>query len=65
MPHHGEEIRLPGHIVDSLSLARVLDTNMDLGGDYTILDLVVGKQVADTSTARMRMGTPNRIPREG
>ena len=55
MAHHGEEILLSGHIIDSATLARVLDTIMDLGGDYAILDLVVGKQMADKSSARIRV----------
>ena len=55
MPHFGEEIRLSGHILDSVTLPRVLDSIMDLGGDYSILELAVGKQMADTSTARIRI----------
>lgn len=55
MSQHGEEIRLSGHIIDSLTLPRILDTIMDLGGDYAVLELIVGKQKNDTSSARIRI----------
>ena len=55
MSRPGEEIRLSGHIIDSVTLPRVLDAIMDLGGDYNILELTVGKHKEDTSTARIRV----------
>lgn len=55
MSNFGEEIRLSGHIIDSLTLPRVLDAIMDRGGDYVVLELAVGKQARDTSTARVQV----------
>ncbi len=50
-----EEVVLTGHVIDSLTLPRVLDAIMDAGGDYAMLELVVGKQKSDTSRARVRI----------
>jgi lysine-ketoglutarate reductase/saccharopine dehydrogenase-like protein (TIGR00300 family) len=55
MPHPGEDLRLSGHIIDSLTLPRVLDTIMDLGGDYAVLELEMGKHKDDPSSARIRV----------
>ncbi len=48
-----QEVELEGHIIDSLILPKVLDTIMDLGGDFEILDIKVGKRKTDTSYARI------------
>jgi hypothetical protein len=50
-----EEIRLEGHVIDSLTLPRVLDTVMDLGGDYAIVEFEIGKNKEDHSRARIRI----------
>ena len=50
-----EEVLLTGHIIDSLTLPRVLDAIMDAGGDYSVLELSVGKQKDDSSHARVRI----------
>ncbi len=50
-----QKILLKGHIIDSLSLPRTLDTIMDHGGDFEIEELIVGKLKTDTSTARIRI----------
>lgn len=48
-----KEIELEGHIIDSLILPRVLDTIMDMDGDFEILELRVGKRTTDTSYCRI------------
>lgn len=48
-----EEIELKGHIIDSLILPRILDTIMDMGGSFEILQLNVGKTKVDESYARI------------
>ncbi len=48
-----EEIQLRGHIIDSLILPRVLDTIMNMQGDFEILELDVGKTKVDKSFCRI------------
>ncbi|MGH2541268.1 MAG: TIGR00300 family protein, partial [Ardenticatenaceae bacterium] len=50
-----EEIVLRGHIIDSLILPRVFDTVMDLGGDFNVQEIRVGKHKADPSFARLQV----------
>ena len=50
-----EEITLSGHIIDSLILPRVFDTVMDLGGDFDVLKIEVGKHKRERSWARLRI----------
>lgn len=49
------EIKLSGHIIDSLILPKTLDLIMDMGGDFEILDVHVGKHKKDVSHARIRV----------
>ncbi len=48
-----EEIELRGHIIDSLILPKILDTIMDMGGNFEILQLDVGKTKVDESYAKI------------
>ncbi len=48
-----ETIEVSGHIVDSLILAKILDTVLEAGADYEMLDVSIGKTNKDTSTARI------------
>lgn len=50
-----QEITVRGHIIDSLTLPKILDTIMDLEGTFEILDLKVGKRKTDPSIARLRV----------
>jgi lysine-ketoglutarate reductase/saccharopine dehydrogenase-like protein (TIGR00300 family) len=50
-----EDVRLEGHIIDSLTLPQVLDDILALGGDYRILDFQIGHTPDDTSTAVVRV----------
>ncbi len=50
-----EVVRLDGHVVDSLVLAKVLDAVLDAGAGYEILDLDVGTTALDESHVRMRV----------
>ena len=63
-----EDVRLEGHIIDSLTLPQVLDDILALGGDYRILDFQIGHTPDDTSTAVLRVqgrdaGAPRRPAR--
>ncbi len=48
-----ETIEVTGHIVDSLLLAKILDSILDAGCDYEMVDVRVGKTSLDASSARI------------
>ncbi len=48
-------VELNGHIIDSLTLARVLDGIQTRGGEFEIEQMIVGKTSADESSARIRV----------
>jgi lysine-ketoglutarate reductase/saccharopine dehydrogenase-like protein (TIGR00300 family) len=50
-----ELIELEGHIVDSLTLAKVLDVILGAGADYRILEFEVGRTTVDASRARIEL----------
>jgi lysine-ketoglutarate reductase/saccharopine dehydrogenase-like protein (TIGR00300 family) len=50
-----EIVELEGHIIDSLTLAKVLDVILAAGADYRMLDVDVGRTNADISTARVEV----------
>lgn len=50
-----EEIVLEGHIIDSWVLPRVFDTIMDLGGEFEVTEMRVGRHKGETSFARMHV----------
>ncbi len=56
---HSEEIELRGHIIDSWVLPRVFDAVMDLGGEFEVLEIQVGKRKDETSHARLRVVAPS------
>jgi lysine-ketoglutarate reductase/saccharopine dehydrogenase-like protein (TIGR00300 family) len=48
-----ETIEVTGHIVDSLLLAKILDSILDAGCDYEIAEFEIGKTSLDSSRARI------------
>src|SRR5437764_121546 len=50
-----ETVHLDGHIVDSLTLSKVLDLILRDGGQYRITDFKVGATRADISHATIRV----------
>lgn len=50
-----ETIELDGHIVDSLTLAKILDLILDAGADYRIDEFEIGKTNLDPSHARIEI----------
>jgi len=50
-----ETIEVAGHIVDSLILAKILDTILDAGCDYEIVEFTIGKTSVDSSRARIEV----------
>ena len=55
-----QKIKLSGHIIDSFTIQKVMDTIIDQGGDYEIEELNVGKHNTDISTARIRIETDDK-----
>ncbi|MDO5850395.1 MAG: TIGR00300 family protein [Methanobacteriaceae archaeon] len=47
------EIKLSGHLIDSLTLPKTMDIIMDNGGDFDILEFDIGKRKSDISTAKI------------
>lgn len=54
-----EDVRLEGHIIDSLLLPRVLDHILERGGEYRILRFIVGREKNDPSVALIRVTAPD------
>lgn len=50
-----EEITLEGHIIDSGILSKVWGTVMDLGGEFDLQEIRVGRHKTETSFARMKI----------
>lgn len=48
-----EIVELEGHLIDSLTLAKVLDQILGSGADYEVLDIEVGRTALDWSRARL------------
>ncbi|HEU0068470.1 MAG TPA: TIGR00300 family protein, partial [Nitrospiraceae bacterium] len=53
MTHDQEIVLLQGHIIDSLILAKVLDTILMMGGTFDIQDMQIGKTREEPSRARI------------
>jgi lysine-ketoglutarate reductase/saccharopine dehydrogenase-like protein (TIGR00300 family) len=47
------EVELQGHIIDSLTLTRVLDKIMDLDGEFEIITFRIGEHKSDPSYVRL------------
>lgn len=54
-----EEITLEGHIIDSGILSKVWGTVMDLGGEFDLQEIRVGRRKNETSFARMKVSAPS------
>lgn len=52
---HTREVKLSGHIIDSLILPKALDLIMDMAGDFKILEFEVGKLKGDISHAKIQV----------
>src|SRR5688572_17865009 len=50
-----EVVDLEGHIIDSLTLAKVMDVILAAGAEYQLLDVEIGRTNTDTSRARLEV----------
>jgi hypothetical protein len=56
-----EIVQLEGHLIDSLTLAKVLDQIVGSGADYEMLEIEVGRTALDTSRARLRVTAADEV----
>ncbi len=52
---HTARLILTGHIIDSMILPSVMDLVMDLGGNFNVEELIVGKHKTDPSFCRLEV----------
>ncbi|CAE6499279.1 MAG: TIGR00300 family protein [Candidatus Nitrosotenuis sp.] len=52
---YSSEIEVSGHLIDSMILTKIFDVVMDLGGEFEVLDIKVGKKKKDSSYARLQI----------
>lgn len=52
---YSQEIEVSGHLVDSMILTRILDTIMDMHGEFEFLNFKIGKRKNDVSKAVLRV----------
>ena len=50
-----EDVRIEGHLIDSLMVPQIMDDIMDLEGEFEILSFDVGRTKTDISTAVFRI----------
>ena len=50
-----EDVRIEGHLIDSLVVSQVMDNIMDMEGDFEVLSFDVGRTKTDPSVAVMRI----------
>ena len=53
MGNYEKEIEVRGHLVDSSILTRIFDKVMDMKGDFTVEEFIIGKKKEDHSYARL------------
>lgn len=54
-----EHVDLRGHIIDSLTLPKVLDEIMNHGGSFVIQEMKIGQRPEDPSHARIEVSAPS------
>jgi hypothetical protein len=54
-----ETIELRGHIIDSLTLPKVLDQIVTRGATFNIVEFKIGQKRVDPSMARIEITAPN------
>lgn len=59
MAKFSSEIEVRGHLIDSLILTKIFDGVMDLGGEFEVLKIQIGKKKKDESYAELRIQGTN------
>ena len=54
-----QEIEVKGHLIDSSILTKIFDRVMDVGGEFEVLEINIGKKKKDQSYARLQVQGKN------
>ena len=49
------EVEVKGHLIDSMILTKIFDVVMDMGGEFEVLEMQVGKKKKDPSYAKLQI----------
>jgi len=60
MSKYLREIEVRGHLIDSLILTKIFDGIMDLGGEFEVQKIKIGKKKKDESFAKLRIYGKNK-----
>ena len=55
MTKFSSEVEVRGHLIDSMILTKIFDVIMDLGGEFEVLQMNVGKKKKEPSYAKMQI----------
>ena len=58
---HSEHVTITGHIIDSLTLPKVLDEIVGVGGQFEIIELNIGTRHEDESSARIKVTAADEV----
>jgi lysine-ketoglutarate reductase/saccharopine dehydrogenase-like protein (TIGR00300 family) len=59
MNRFSSEVEVKGHLIDSMILTKIFDVIMDLGGEFEVLEMRVGKRKKDQSYAKLQIQGKN------
>jgi len=59
MTKFSSEVEVRGHLIDSMILTKIFDVIMDLGGEFEVLTIQVGKKKKDSSYAKLHIQGKN------
>jgi lysine-ketoglutarate reductase/saccharopine dehydrogenase-like protein (TIGR00300 family) len=59
MSKFSRDIEVRGHLIDSLILTKIFDVVMDLGGEFEVLEIQIGKKKKEESYAKLRIQGKN------
>jgi len=59
MTKFSSEVEVRGHLIDSMILTKIFDVIMDLGGEFEVLQMTVGKKKKEPSYARLQIQGKN------
>ena len=55
MTKFSSEVEVRGHLIDSMILTKIFDVIMDLGGEFEVLQMTVGKKKKEPSYAKLQI----------
>jgi lysine-ketoglutarate reductase/saccharopine dehydrogenase-like protein (TIGR00300 family) len=55
MAKFSSEVEVRGHLIDSMILTKIFDVIMDLGGEFEVLQMIVGKKKKQPSYAKLQI----------